>query len=695
MTRLLITGPCGFLGHHLVEHFLKTTDYQIVGLDRLSYASSGFDRLRDIKAYDDKRVHIIGCDLSHPMPEGVVKEVGDVDYVIHAAAETHVDNSIVDPVPFINSNVMGTHNLLWWAKSFSCSKLKRIFLVSTDEVYGPASWESPGNVEEDTYRPANPYAAAKAGGEMLAFAYANTYRIPLTIVNCWDMDTRVLTEHGPKNHDQLQVGDRVWTLDEHECMTLVPVLDKVRMRGPSTMIRFRGHAEQLVTPNHRMMFRKSTGSSRRWGEIQEAHASTLATSMPSGRVQFVRNGEWEGDSRDRYVTSELIERVDHVRDGQPGPKPGNRLPDVLSASWLARFFGWFISEGSATETGLVRLAGMKPGQQGVLRGLLEEVGMERIGASDRTVYVSSLELARLALLCGGTQDVRRVPLFVKNMTSDYLDEFLDAAFEGDGTWYLNAGRIYTMQEALAYDYAEIGMKCGYSAMVSSRTTKAFDGQSESMTYYTNLARRSASTVSSSNVREEPYDGDVWCVKVATGRVFTTRAESGIVLTGQTMNLYGERQGAEKFIPLVIRRVLCGDKILIHSDPSKTRAGTRFYIHCRNYASALSFLINNDAFRPLDAEKSSLPLKIHVAGELEVSNLDLAQTIADILGKPLKYEMVDFHSSRPGHDLRYALDDKLIRSVGWKQPVDFKASLERTVRWFVDHPQWLNIGIKKD
>jgi len=180
--RILVTGGCGFLGHHVVESLLKTTDAEIVILDKMTYASAGFDRLRDIQAYNDKRVHVLGCDLAQPIPEGVSHEVGQVDYIIHAAAETHVDNSIVDPLPFLQSNVMGTHHLLWWMRSLK--SLRRAFLVSTDEVYGPASLEDKENAfdEQAPFKPANPYAAAKAGGECVAMAYANTYKLPITVV---------------------------------------------------------------------------------------------------------------------------------------------------------------------------------------------------------------------------------------------------------------------------------------------------------------------------------------------------------------------------------------------------------------------------------------------------------------------------------------------------------------------------------
>ena len=121
--RILITGGCGFLGSHIVEHFLKNTDDEIVVLDKLTYASNGYDRLRDIQAHLDpahgpfyKRVKTHGADLSAEIPVGVMYELGQIDYIIHAAAETHVDRSITDPLPFLQSNVIGTHNLLTLAR---------------------------------------------------------------------------------------------------------------------------------------------------------------------------------------------------------------------------------------------------------------------------------------------------------------------------------------------------------------------------------------------------------------------------------------------------------------------------------------------------------------------------------------------------------------------------------------------------
>ena len=331
-----MTGGCGFMPSHVVEHFLKNTDATIVVLDKLTYASSGYDRLRDIQAFDDRRVTVLGCDISQPISPGIAREVGAINYVIHAAAETHVDNSIVDPVPFLKSNVLGTHHLLWWLRSVPT--LRRIFAVSTDEVFGPASLDDKEHKfnEESRYRPRNPYAASKGAAELIALAYGPTYHLPITITS-------------------------------------------------------------------------------------------------------------------------------------------------------------------------------------------------------------------------------------------------------------------------------------------------------------------------------------------------------------TMNLIGERCHAEKFVPLVTRRVLLGEKVFIHADPTNTKSGTRCYLHCRTFAHALHFLIDLDR-----RGDNVMPEKIHVSGEREISNLDLAQMIADFVGKPLHAELTATPPNRPGHDLAYRIDDSLIRSLGWQRPMGLDQSLKKTVAWYLANPKWLGL-----
>jgi len=324
---VLVTGGCGFIGHHFVEHIFVKTDWNIIVLDKLTYASHGLERLRNTETLDSGRVKVFTYDLSHPLSIGLKKELGDVNYIVHMAADTHVDNSISTPVPFIKNNIMSTVHMLEYARTLS--NLEIFFYFSTDEVYGPAL----GNKlfqEDERHNPTNPYSASKSGAEQLCVAYHNTYDVPVMRIN-------------------------------------------------------------------------------------------------------------------------------------------------------------------------------------------------------------------------------------------------------------------------------------------------------------------------------------------------------------VMNAMGERQHVEKFIPKVIKKVLNYELVEIHSYPDKKTSGTRYYIHARNIAAGVLFLL----------EKGTIGESYNLTGEKEVSNLEMAQIIADTIGKPLKYEMVDFHSDRPGHDLRYGLDGNKMKKMGWSLPVDFETSLRNTVRWTVDNQIWLN------
>jgi dTDP-glucose 4,6-dehydratase len=159
----------------------------------------------------------------------------------------------------------------------------------------------------------------------------------------------------------------------------------------------------------------------------------------------------------------------------------------------------------------------------------------------------------------------------------------------------------------------------------------------------------------------------------------------IIITN-TMNLYGQRQHPEKFIPLVIRKVLNGEMVTIHADPTKTKAGIRFYLHCRNAWKAIQFILEKtDEFISV---KNPTQGRFNIVGEKEIDNLALAKFIADTVGKSLNYELVDFHSSRPGHDLRYGLDGSKLKNLGFTYPKTFEESLKDTINWSLKNRKWL-------
>lgn len=151
-----------------------------------------------------------------------------------------------------------------------------------------------------------------------------------------------------------------------------------------------------------------------------------------------------------------------------------------------------------------------------------------------------------------------------------------------------------------------------------------------------------------------------------------------------MNMIGEMQDPEKFVPMVTRRVLSNGTVTIHGTPGDI--GSRCYLHARNLADAVLHILLH--LPPARFPQSPRPDRYHVAGLEQVSNLDLARQIAAIAGRPLRYRLEDFHTTRPGHDPHYGLDSSKITAAGWKAPVPFAESLERTVRWTMEHPEWL-------
>lgn len=179
---VLITGGAGFIGSHIIEHIIKNTDWNIIIIDKLTYATKGLSRLNDFNALSNNRVKFFTYDLSHSLSDGLKIELGDeINYIIHMAADTHVDNSITKPVSFIKNNVMSTLHILEYARTIS-KTLEKFFYFSTDEVYGSA----PDNIsytEKDVHNPSNPYSASKSASEQIAISYYNTYKVPIIITN--------------------------------------------------------------------------------------------------------------------------------------------------------------------------------------------------------------------------------------------------------------------------------------------------------------------------------------------------------------------------------------------------------------------------------------------------------------------------------------------------------------------------------
>ena len=161
------------------------------------------------------------------------------------------------------------------------------------------------------------------------------------------------------------------------------------------------------------------------------------------------------------------------------------------------------------------------------------------------------------------------------------------------------------------------------------------------------------------------------------------------LITHTMNVFGERQNPEKYIPMVIKKVRDNDKVTVHSNSEKTIAGSRHYIHAEDVADALLFLYKYDISTIKPDNTGAKCQKFNIVGKDEIDNLELAKFIAKTQDKDLNYEMVDFHSQRPGHDLRYALDGSKMEKMGWV-PKSAYDQLETTINWTLENDRWLSI-----
>ncbi|WP_029214698.1 dTDP-glucose 4,6-dehydratase [Kallotenue papyrolyticum] len=188
MRNLLVTGGAGFIGANFVQHMLQTyPDYRIVVFDKLTYAGN-LNNLKPVA--DHPRYAFVQGDICDAAAVRSAIKQYDIDTIVNFAAETHVDRSILDPDAFVRTNVYGPYVLCEAAKDL---RLERLHHISTDEVYGPIP--SGRFREEDRFNPTSPYAAAKAGGELLVLSYFRTYNLPVTV-------TRGVNTYGPYQYPE-------------------------------------------------------------------------------------------------------------------------------------------------------------------------------------------------------------------------------------------------------------------------------------------------------------------------------------------------------------------------------------------------------------------------------------------------------------------------------------------------------------
>ncbi len=160
----------------------------------------------------------------------------------------------------------------------------------------------------------------------------------------------------------------------------------------------------------------------------------------------------------------------------------------------------------------------------------------------------------------------------------------------------------------------------------------------------------------------------------------------VVITN-TMNNFGEMQAPSKFPAMIQQKIERNEVITVHAAPDGS-VGTRYYLHSRNAADAVLYILKNVPVVHHKHGEIDMPVRLNIVGDRQVANNELPKIIAELMEKPVAMETTNFHEGNPGHDLHYGLNGKKLTDLGWKAPVSFEESLKRTIEWQKAHPEWM-------
>lgn len=186
------------------------------------------------------------------------------------------------------------------------------------------------------------------------------------------------------------------------------------------------------------------------------------------------------------------------------------------------------------------------------------------------------------------------------------------------------------------------------------------------------------------VPSNPYSASKACQEAIAVSYWRTYGVPVIITN--TMNNFGEMQQGSKYPAMLQKWIEKGEIVIVHGEEGDI--GTRYYLHARNHSDALIFILRNLPPYLHQYGEVDRPDRYNIVGDKQVDNLELAQIIARLMGKELKYKLEDFHATRPGHDKHYGLNGNRLKSLGWQSPLDFETSLKNTIDWQREHPNWL-------
>lgn len=290
--RIIVTGGAGFIGSNFAHYVYKNRpDWQVTVLDALTYAGNR----KNIEGLDESRVTFVHGNICDP--DLVDKLVAEHDSVIHFAAESHNDNSLAGPWPFVETNIVGTYQILEACRKYN----KRLHHISTDEVYGDLELDDPNKFKETTpYSPSSPYSSTKAGSDMLVRAWVRSFGVQATISNCSN-------NYGPYQHVEKFIPRQI-----------TEILD--------------GRRPKLY----------GTGENVRDWIHTEDHSSAVLDILEKGKIGETYMIGADGEKSNKEVVELILQKMgkdasdyEHVND-----RPGHDLRYAIDSTKLRTELGW-------------------------------------------------------------------------------------------------------------------------------------------------------------------------------------------------------------------------------------------------------------------------------------------------------------------------------------------------------------------
>lgn len=228
--------------------------------------------------------------------------------------------------------------------------------------------------------------------------------------------------------------------------------------------------------------------------------------------------------------------------------------------------------------------------------------------------------------------------------------------------------------ALAFNMLEFARECKPEVFLQFSTDEVYGAAPEGVDF------PEWSTIIPSN----PYSASKACQEAVA--ISYWRTYNVPVIITNTMNLFGETQDEEKYTAQLIKKINNKELVTVHG--AEGNIGSRFYLHARNGADAVYFILKNLPPKLYNEGENQVPDRYNIVGDVEMDNLELAKLVANMMGEELEYTLTDFHFGRPGHDRRYALDGAKLKALGWQAPMEFEDSLKKSIEWTLKNPTWL-------